>query len=387
MRRAKRIALAVGAGLLTLVCADLVLRLAVNSPVYMMALPATPALFRYNPNGRADQTIAGDLGRTTPTAADDQQRRVATRIDGFGFRNEAGARDRVLDVVLLGDSFGFGVGTTQDETVASVLRDRFSLATYNLSMPWTGPWAQYLNLAVEAAGLRLHEDTTVVWLLFAGNDLDDVYGDLDVTRLRRNGTWGQLAVTARRIRNRSPIYRRLRQVVGGVTSNDEAAPPVVVLPATFVDGHTLLFLKPYADARQRDRQAILAHPHFESLRQTLAAARTLTARLDVRLAIALAPSKSEVYGWALDAAEPWSTPPESTAFAQALSDLCAESGVPFLDLKPSFVRESKPLFERTGDLLWWRDDSHWNARGHELAARLIHQELLVPAKRAGGPPR
>ncbi len=30
----------------------------------------------------------------------------------------------------------------------------------------------------------------------------------------------------------------------------------------------------------------------------------------------------------------------------------------------------------SGELLWWRDDSHWNPAGHKVAAELIHKRLL-----------
>jgi hypothetical protein len=196
-----------GIAVLTLVVLDVVLRFAGNSPIYQLAVPEMPLLSRYNANASAEESVIGDLGIATPDRADDEPRQVATRIDGFGFRNDAGADRRPVDVVLLGDSFGFGVNTTQAEILASRLRDRFGLSTYNLSMPWTGPWAQYVNLTTESRHLTLREGGTIVWLLFTGNDLDDRYGELDIDRIPRNGAAGSLLISLKRIRNRSPSSR------------------------------------------------------------------------------------------------------------------------------------------------------------------------------------
>jgi hypothetical protein len=375
MKRVKLLALAGTAGLLTLAVCDLALRVAVNDPVYMMAVTAMPTLFRYNAGGASDRRIVGDLGSATADTGDDDPRRVAVAIDAFGFRNDSRTARGPIDVVLLGDSFAFGFGTSQERTLASRLQARSGLAIYNLAMPWTGPWAQYLNLSVESERLPLRDGTTVIWLLFSGNDLDDAYGELDVQRIPRNGAAGRLLLSLKRFRNRSPIYRRWR----AATNARPDGPITVVIPSTFVNGRSMLFLKPYADVRRRAYLEVVTHPNYPALRQTVAAAAAFVAHRNASLKIVLAPSKEEVYAWVLDGAEPWSASSAPSALSTVLAALCAESGIPFLDLKTEFVDMSKTIFERSGDTLWWYDDSHWNDHGHDLAAAIIHRELLEGA--------
>ncbi|MGE5748506.1 MAG: alginate O-acetyltransferase AlgX-related protein, partial [Gemmatimonas sp.] len=55
------------------------------------------------------------------------------------------------------------------------------------------------------------------------------------------------------------------------------------------------------------------------------------------------------------------------AFARIL---CAR-GIPFIDLTGPF-RDA----ESHGEGLYFRQDRHWNAKGHELAARLLSQAVL-----------
>jgi hypothetical protein len=57
--------------------------------------------------------------------------------------------------------------------------------------------------------------------------------------------------------------------------------------------------------------------------------------------------------------------------------LSREHGFTFLDLKPHFVDASKRLFEGSHELLWWRDDSHWNPRGHAAAADVTYAHVLA----------
>jgi hypothetical protein len=384
-RKVRAIALACVVTAITLAVADGLLRLATNGPVYQIALPATPMLSRYNANATAEELTAGDLGVATKDTSDDEPRRVKTTIDSFGFRNDEAAGQGVVDLVLLGDSFGFGGGTTQDKTMASRLRDRSGLSTYNLSMPWTGPWAQYVNLSLESRRLKLREGATVVWLLFTGNDLDDTYGDLDVDRLPRNGPAGQLWMTLKRIRNRSPLYRLLGRARADLTGVRPAGPATVVVPGTFLNAKKLLFLKPYVEASQLTYPDVVGHENYAALRNTIAATAQLAGRLKVSLKVVLAPTKEEVYGWLLAKGDPWSTSPEPSGFGVALRELCANAGIPFLDLKPGFIAESKALFDRSGQILWWYDDTHWNEHGHDLAASIVHRELL--ARQAGTPPR
>ena len=376
MTRVKLVALSCIAGLLTLALCDLALRLAVNERVYMTAVPATPTLFRYNAGGSSDRTMVGDLASATADVRDDEPRRVVTIIDAHGFQNSPAAAAAPVDLVLLGDSYAFGGETNHAQTIAPQLHARTGLAVYNLAMPWTGPWAQYLNLAVEAERLPLRKGGTVIWLLFSGNDLDDVYGDVDLQRLPRNGTAGQLLVSLKRIRNRSPIYRRLLRLTERAAG---AAPENPILPATFVNGRTMLFLKPYAEARRRTYQDVIAHPNYPALRPTLDAAAATAARLGLSLRIAVAPAKEEVYAWVIDGTEPWSTSVLPSGFARAVGELCAELKIDFLDLKPVFVETSKMLFERSGETLWWYGDSHWNAHGHDLAAAAIQRQWLDAA--------
>ena len=76
----------------------------------------------------------------------------------------------------------------------------------------------------------------------------------------------------------------------------------------------------------------------------------------------------EFYGIAL----PWSADGGPSGFSAVLHGLCEQHGFPFLDLKPTLVEASRQDYEKSGALLWWRDDTHWNGDGQRAAAATIY---------------
>jgi hypothetical protein len=370
MRR--RLLLSLLATCLAVASVDMLARLWINSPVYQKPWPEIPRLSRFAPDTFEDTVVIGDLAAMTPDHAGSEPREVQTRIDSFGFRNDPGAAEAPVDVIVLGDSFGFGGGTTQHKTFASLLHERYGRAVYNLSLPFTGPWAEFANLTLEAPRLKLRNGATVIWVIFSGNDLDDYYGALDIDRIPRSGSLQRAGFQLLLIRNRSPVYQTLRWVRNAFSG----AVPTAALPSVFIDGRTLWFVKPYVEARNRTFDDVVHHPNYQALRRTIAAGRLLADKMHVRLKLVLIPPKEEVYGWVLDKGEPWSTPAAQSGFALALREIADDAGLQLLNLTPTLIAESRALYERSGKLLWWYDDTHWNEEGHALAASVIDRELL-----------
>ncbi|MDT7604347.1 MAG: hypothetical protein QOF61_2344, partial [Acidobacteriota bacterium] len=166
-------------------------------------------------------------------------------------------------------------------------------------------------------------------------------------------------------RSRSPVHRLLSP--GGAAA---------VVERTFVDGRRVLFLSLYAERRSRTAEEISRYPNFENLKATLGAMERLAGERRLTVAVALVPSKEEVYSWVLDGAPPWTTGNEPSGFSVVMRELCARHGFRFLDLKPALLEASRRSFEETGALLWWRDDTHWNGDGQRVAAAAVYENLL-----------
>lgn len=84
-------------------------------------LPELPLLGRFDPLVNYTGPAYGDIAAVTGDPAVREPRVVRLRTDEAGFRNEPGAAGRRVNLLVLGDSFSAGWGTTQDLGYARVL--------------------------------------------------------------------------------------------------------------------------------------------------------------------------------------------------------------------------------------------------------------------------
>jgi hypothetical protein len=368
--RAGTAALAVVSAALTLDVSDLALR---YLPFVTIPLsepwPRMPLVTRFIPNLHFEGYRYSDLGRMAGVKEWREPKDVRVITDSAGFRNEGLDPDRPLDVVLLGDSFGAGA-VTQDDTWTGLLSRVYGLNAYNLSSPGAGPWHEYVNLSAEKDRLKVRQGGTLIWELFTGNDLDDGSGPLDLSALPWHGPIETWRTRINEMRTRSPV-RRLLTPPNELLKGD-------VADRQFLNGRTILFYKPYMERTARSSQDIIENPNFGHMRALIPAVKSLAASRDLRLVIVLIPSKEEVYSWAWKGAAPWTSLAAPSSFAVGLAGLCRDAGVPFLDAKPYLVPESRRLYEDSGLLLYWYDDTHMNAAGNRFVVSLIHRELLRP---------
>jgi hypothetical protein len=368
--RAKKITLALASVALTITFCDLVMRFLPLVPNDLVEKwPRLPLVNRYIPDLNYEGYRFNDLSRMAGVKEWREEKRVKVITDSAGFRNERMDQIQPLDLILLGDSFGAG-GVSQEYTWTSILARDYNLQTYNLSAPGAGPWHEYINLWAEKDRLRAGQGAVLIWQLFAGNDLDEYYGPLEVNELPWRGTVGTWVQRINAMRARSPMrylwqrYDRRADVVG----------------VDFLDGRKLLFYKPYIAVASRSSGEIINHSNYARLRVTIPAVKRLAESRGLRLAVVLVPAKEEVYSWVWEGTPPWSTRAGSSGFADVLRDVCTKEGLLFLDLKPHLVRESRRLYEASGQLLYWYDDTHMNTEGNKFTAPIIYTELMQRAR-------
>lgn len=331
--------------------------------------PLLPQLQRYVAGVNFDGVTYGDLAAVSGRRDWREERRIKFVTDRYGFRNEppaAGIEARPLDVILLGDSFGLAGGTSQEEILSSLLARDYGLNVYNLSISRQNPQQEYVNLLLEGKRLKVREGTCVLWLVFPGNDLDEpYYQELENPQPVWPGPLTRLVIAFNDFRSRSPVRRLLTH-----------AESELVVERKFVDGKRVLFFAPYAQRKGRTAEDVVQHPNFASLRATLGAMEKLAGERRLSVAVALVPSKEEVYSWVLEGAPPWSAAQAPSGFSTVLRGLCEQHRFRFMDLKPALVDASRRAYEKSGAVFWWRDDTHWNGDGQGAAATAIYEEIL-----------
>jgi hypothetical protein len=286
-----------------------------------------------------------------------------------------------VDLVVLGDSFAAGVGTTQGEIFACLLETRYGRRVYNLSFQAIGPWGEYLNWMLESPDLEFAPHATVLWVLYSGNDLEDVYGPIgDLTAL----PWTD-ALGARNIRYRTFWGRSVvRNWMEGLLQSSRSANPGVperMLPG----GRRMLFYGPAEAAARLPPAELERHPNLSSLERTMAEMKRQVEQMGLDLRVVLLPTKGEVYPWIYEERELKPDDLLPSGFGRTLTGLCERLSLRCWDTKLYLIETALRLQADSGAYLWWLDDSHLNGRGHEAVATFIAERILSlePRKQHG----
>lgn len=334
--------------------------------LHQRRLPALPMLGRWDAGVSFSGETYGDLAAMTGEPSYREPRHVEFRTDAKGFRNDP--LRLPLTAIALGDSFTAGVGVTQAKTWASVLEQRLGWSVYNLSYPG-GPYEQYLNFSIETRDLPVTPGMHLIWTLYTGNDLDDTGGDTwDLDALPWQKGLSAALVDYRTFRSRSPLrqaWDSIRSRWGGISHD--------VVVRSLPDGRPILFYGPQEVWGRRGRAEVERHHNFAKLQTTLRAMEETVARLGIRTTIIILPTKGEVYRWLLNPDSPEG--PASSGFAEAVLAVCRRMSLTCLDSRAYLESEAKRMFHRSQELLWWRDDTHFNDLGHEVLAAFVMRSV------------
>lgn len=372
---------------LTIFGADFALRLFSRELLYyrpnemfLDKWPSLPLVSRYKKNAHYDGEVYGDLAAMQSNANLREVRRVVFDTDAFGFRNSTALpTDDAYDLIVLGDSFGAGLGTTQNRTWVSQLQGRYGVNTYNLSIPGGSPWQSYVLFASEADRLTVHPGSVVLVTIFSGNDLDDYYYEKDVafSELPWNSAWQSFGVRVNSFVKRSPVLQLIKRLRHGNSSENN------VLIRKLPGGRTMLFYEPYVARRNRTEAIVRDHQSYPKLISAICGIKNVAAKHGLTVAVALFPSKEQVYGWLVDETPPWGKAPGPNGLGEALKASCKENGLAFTDLTSSLGQAAQNVWKKSGDVIYWTDDTHWNEKGHGIVADIISKTICIPSLNAG----
>ncbi|HEU4632226.1 MAG TPA: hypothetical protein VFS08_20915 [Gemmatimonadaceae bacterium] len=338
----------------------------------------------------------------SPTLVDSvlQPRTLTYAIGPHGVRElEPLAGSRIF---ALGDSFVLGYATDEGETWTDRLGAALGEPVYNLGVSSTGPRAQlqlleYL-LATNADSMHVER---LLWMIFEGNDLENDYDERREPAAAPGGGRGALldntlpqlvlALPAR-VKGESILRRLLdgelrlgRPHVAGCRDGGRYEIDGVALPVPLYHSRRwgYRFFNPDdAERAAQPRSYVLEHPHRPLLDRTLRDMRALSERHGFQVMVILAPSDARLYGADFDG---FPTPSPEPYFAEYVAERSRELGFQVVDL----VAGLRPYAAR--ELLYYRDDHHWNARGNAIAAQLIEAALRdaarAPALRTAASPR
>jgi lysophospholipase L1-like esterase len=356
------------------------------------------------------------LGYLPPGLVRHPAYRFAFVTDADGFRNSESESTATV-VAALGDSFTDGMTLPAELTWPARLARLLRVSVRNYGTAGFGPGQELLVLNQY---VRARRPRRVVVGFFAGNDLVDAER---FESFRRDGGafhslgqgWKFKRVIARfdqlyltslyqgalgllGDRERDPVDRWRSTSVEDCSGEDPTPAPATRpgfdrgLFTVPVAGRVLrfAFLPPYLNRLTLSRQQLEASRGWELTRRSYREMQRLVRAQGGELVVLFIPSKSQVYLPLLEASFTGAElrralrlclggqPPPGLEFVMrnrlALNDLmrefCAEEGITFLDLTADLQSTLS-----AGHNVYFPDDSHWNAAGHETAAAALARLL------------
>ena len=309
-----------------------------------------------------------------------QLRHIEFMIDQYGLRNTTPPSES--DVFVLGDSFAFGYHMTQSSTFPSLLKSRLGKPVYNMGVSGVSPFQEYLILDYF---LKTNPDVfkprDLLWLIFEGNDLEDSYAETrDEALPVPRPTFREKVLTTLASVARLPMYVREQSVVRRLAIGEVSIGNGKEMdPHYRLDGETIafplyhsarfgykLFRQSYIDHAAMPESYVLNHPNRPHLDKTFDRMKDLSQQHHFGVTVVIVPSAPRLYKDDFEGFPPIADP----YFIRYITLLAQKTGFDVLDLNDAL----KPYSSQ--ELLYHRDDTHWNERGHQIVAQILSDDLL-----------
>lgn len=276
--------------------------------------------------------------------------------------------------LVLGDSFGFGVGVTAEEIWLERVEAQTGLVLLNLSQVG----ASSLQEARIYGRYGRDLPARVVFWMFFQNDLKDnlrfaqwLNPDEAVPQAVRRPSQPCAGALHGLLKRYSLAYELL--LYWRHTCEYSAMPPA----PTYQDSRLTLTFCLDHDICDGEVQTQMLAAGWPLTRQALQDTLALLEPAGATLVILIVPSKEQVY-W--EQYRQVAAPPPSYTIDQLIEPLrrfCAAAHLHCLDLTPALRAEAQQ-----GKQLYFPIDIHWNAAGHTVVARAVEeylqQENLIP---------
>jgi len=337
------------------------------------------------PLARIDPELGWTLRPNVVGLRSDELWQKDLRTNTLGFRDveHAGKAAGVTRVAVLGDSFVFGSGVRQDETLTHQLATRLgpSFEVVNLGVPGYGTDQALLTL--RRWGPRLAPD--VVLIEFFWNDIMEnasakiyemekprfLLSDGTLTLVPQGAASGRsgLARLDELLGSRSHFWSLVRRALGKPGGVEPEEWPVMLD----------LSLRAAQPSRGAELELTWALLDAVALEARALGATPLVFTVPPRFLVddAVKAKVLKVYGLGPDALDP-------DGFFR-VKEACARHDLPVVDLLPAFGDAT-----RAGEWLFLSTGIHWSAAGNALAARSLETAVRAAAPRraaSAAPPR
>jgi hypothetical protein len=283
--------------------------------------------------------------------------------------NDEGLRDDPMavpgQIVAIGDSFTFGFGVEAEEAWPARLEILSGDRVANLG--WAG-WNSYAYpAAIRRHAVPLHAD---IWLwTFFVNDLPESAGAEEFITSGRTDykEWAMEAGMAGGAMG-FPLNTRTGQLIAALLN-----PDLFLLPDSgsgVFDNGTFRIRYGLYPWMMTDPTDPKVRRGWELTEAALLQAQSLAAENGAQLVVIFVPSREHVYWPYLEGVMQVVSVAQLDAAEARLAELSRDADIAYLSLLPGFLEQAL-----AGKMLYFPNDGHWNAQGHDLAAQLIYEDL------------
>jgi hypothetical protein len=338
-----------------------------------VAVSGSPYGNFYSEPMQSSPTLVGSVLEKTP---------ISIHINALGFRESTNLS--AGEIFTLGDSFTFGWGVNASDSWVGLLERQLDKPIYNLGIHDSSPKQELelLKYVLQEQGENIHVGQ-LLWMIYEGNDLEDDYSE-EVQRydpsVKRPLIQGTLIDAAEKLMwtiKRQSVINRLRhgQITWKQPVDGKSAGPYSVDGVTLV--HPLyyspelgprLFYQSYVDLAGEPASYVENHWNREALEGVFRDMELLADEYDFEVAVIMAPSASRLHGPYFENFPEISEKPHFIDFLAELSDSAGFQTVNLYELMKPYANS---------ELLYFRDDDHFNHRGNALAAELIQRKLFT----------
>ena len=309
------------------------------------------------------QFTRGDVGKAL-CAPHNPPQTYDLRYDRSGFRNDSDLES--ADIVVVGDSFVESPILASPALATSLLGQLQNTKVANLGVSGYGPQQELGVLKRYAVALH---PTTVVWLFYEGNDLEDAQ-EYENKAARLPKDHNRLTRQFQRSFTRNALWAFLRTERGCVPSRQLQQRYGTVRDSQGVE-QRIYFAYPALPLSQNDIDALA------KARSVLAEAHRLCREHGIRLMVVFGPTEYRVYqglqnlATVSDEVKTWVINDLPERLRTIAADISPE--IQYIDLTPILRSQAA-----SGTPVFLPDDTHWSSDGHRIVAQTIHTILSSP---------
>jgi hypothetical protein len=273
------------------------------------------------------------------------------RTDERGFVNPPSSG--AYDAILMGDSFGLGAEQAEDANLASRISQFTGLSIYNACAPMRAISREDLMVLID----QLDMTHGTVFFELMDRSLGEAGPPPKPPERERLDRWSDNA-------KYSALANISRDIVGRLYDGRLMPNPYAtnIARKLLPDGQTILFFPEDTQRAEPDRARWWAK-YLNVLNKELS-------QRNFQLIVILVPSKYTVY-------QPLIKDAVKTDKGEALNELQSElKDVPVVNTTAALQQAAAAELAH-GNLLYWRDDTHWNAEGVRVAVEQLQAQYAA----------